>query len=120
MWEGVKQGHLQNEAQWVIKPDTKQLMWASPETGGAKMGESLCLTAFPRYFEYYSEVADADAREQKAGDPLGVWPCSQRNSTIHPNWQKFVPVVSGSKPIYSLSSEGSLCVTWVEDGTGTC
>jgi hypothetical protein len=114
MWYGVKPGHLQSEAQWVVKPDTKQLMWASPETGGAKKGGSLCLTTFPRSSD------EVDAHVPKAGDPLGVWPCSEGNSTKYPNWQTFVPAVSGSTPIYSLPSVGDLCVTWDADASGTC
>jgi hypothetical protein len=100
--------------QWIVKPDTKQLMWASPETGGARKGGTLCLTAFP--------ASEEEAGIHVAGDlssplppppPLGVWPCDQQNSTKYPNWQTFVPVVK-SAPIYSLSSPswGGMCVSW--------
>ena len=113
MWYGVRpRGQLQDQAQWIVKPETKQLMWASPETGGRKMGDALCLTAFPA-----SEQADPHG--QKAGDPLGVWPCSAGNSTKFPNWQTFVPVLDGGVGTYSLQAVGGLCVTWVAEG-GTC
>jgi hypothetical protein len=102
------------EMQWVVKSDTSQLMWASPETGGAKKGGTLCLTAFPAF-----EKADADPAPSPSPSPLGVWPCSERNSTKYPNWQTFVPVAK-SVPIYSLTSPGGLCVSWAKEENSIC
>ena len=96
------------QRQWIVQPETQQLMWASPETGGARKGGELCLTAFP------GAEADAAPSPPPPPPPLGVWPCSQRNSTRFPNWQTFVPTVGRGAPFFVVTSPGwgGLCVSW--------
>ena len=103
------------QRQWVVKPETQQLVWASPETGGARKGEALCLTAFPASEAGVQAASDpSPPPPPPPPPPLGVWPCSQRNSTRFPDWQTFVPTVGRDAPYFVVVSPGwgGLCVSW--------
>jgi hypothetical protein len=106
--------------QWVVKTETEQLMWASPETGGSHKGGALCLTAFPGTETGGPVAGDLSSSASPPPPPLGVWPCTQRNSTRFPDWQTFKLIVGKSGPFFSLSSPswGGMCVSWAgEDDT---